>query len=89
MCLFILQARGKACSQALTGTGGEAIEPGADLPASLFEFSGKLLAVGSQTIVQIGLQSSDRAPGQRDRDQHLHQKGDTKGNEDRPQQAAS
>ncbi|MNE30648.1 hypothetical protein D3C80_1241780 [compost metagenome] len=87
--LLILQARGKACSQTLAGTGRQAVEPGAYLLAGLLEFGRKLLAVGSQTVAQIGLQGSHRAPGQRDRDQHLHQKSDTESNKDRPQQAAS
>ncbi|MCY1186471.1 hypothetical protein D9M73_273490 [compost metagenome] len=84
-----MQTSRKPSSKTLAGTGRKAIEPGTDFLPGLLKLGGQFLAIGTQSLAQIGLKGGDRAPGQRDRDQHLHQKSDTKGNKDRPQQAAS
>jgi hypothetical protein len=55
----------------------------------LLKLAGKFAAVGAQALAQVGFKGGDRASGQRNGNQHLHQKGDTKGNKHRPQQAAS
>jgi len=87
--LFVLQPRGKARAQALTGAAGEALQAPANILPGLLQLAGELAAVFAQTLPQVGLQSRHGAAGQRNGHQHLHQKGDTKGNKHRPQEAAS
>ncbi|MNX84665.1 hypothetical protein D3C86_1164750 [compost metagenome] len=86
--LLLLKTRGQTGGQALTRTGRETVEARCDFASRLLKLSGKLLTVRAQAQAQIGFQRGHRAPGQSDSYQHLHQKGDTKGNEHGPQQTA-
>ncbi|MNY17490.1 hypothetical protein D3C86_1508120 [compost metagenome] len=83
--LLVLQTRRQTCREALTGAGGETVEARRDFTPRLLEFARKLLTVRAQAHTQIGFQRGHRAPGQSNSHQHLHQKGDTEGNEHRPQ----
>ncbi len=86
--LLFLQTRRQTGSQTLTGTGGQGIEARRDFTPGLLQLTGEFLAVGTQAHTQIGFQRRDGAPRQGNGHQHLHQKGDTKGNEHGPQQTA-
>ncbi|MNE66585.1 hypothetical protein D3C80_1621410 [compost metagenome] len=88
LCLLVLQPRRQASGKALTRTGGQAVEARRDFTPSLLKFTGEFLTVRAQALTEIGFQRGHGAPGQRDRHQHLHQKGDTEGNEYGPQQTA-
>ncbi|MNP63872.1 hypothetical protein D3C76_1593170 [compost metagenome] len=89
MLLFALQALRQPCAQALAGTAGQAVEPRAHILPGLLQIACELAAVITQPFAKVGLQSGDRASGERNGNQHLHQKSDTKGNKHRPQEAAS
>lgn len=87
--LFALQARRQPGAQALAGAAGQAIEARAYILPGLLQVVGQLAAVVTQALAKVGLQGGDRASGERNGNQHLHQKSDTKGNKHRPQKAAS
>ncbi|MCY1425909.1 hypothetical protein D9M71_417160 [compost metagenome] len=86
--LLILKTRGQTGREALTCTGRKAVQTGRDFTPGLLELGGKFLTVRAQARAQIGFERGHRAPGQSNSHQHLHQKGDTQGNEHRPQQTA-
>ncbi|MOA53327.1 hypothetical protein D3C78_1767760 [compost metagenome] len=88
MRLLILQARRQAGGKPLTGTGGQGIEARGDFTPGLLQLAGEFLAVGAEAHRQISFQRRDGAPRQGNGHQHLHQKGDTKGNEHGAQQTA-
>ena len=83
--LLVLQSRGQTGRKALTRAGGEAVEARRDFTPCLLQLTGEFLTVGTQAHTQIGFQRSHCAPSQGNSHQHLHQKGDTKGNEHGPQ----
>ena len=86
--LFVLQARRQTGGKTLTGASGQGVEARRDFTSGLLQFPGEFLAVGTKAHRQIRFQCRDRAPRQGNGHQHLHQKGDTKGNEHGPQQTA-
>ena len=86
--LLVFQSRRQTGSQPLAGAGRQGIEARRDFTPGLLQLAGEFLAVGAQAHRQISFQRGDGAPRQGNRHQHLHQKGDTKGNEHGPQQTA-
>jgi hypothetical protein len=55
----------------------------------LLQIACELATVITQSLAKVSLQGGDCASGERNGNQHLHQKSDTKGNKHRPQEAAS